>query len=189
MQAEKNSEETMTTAAPAAAVEQIRDLLFGTHIRDYESRFARLEDTLAREVADIRDMVRRRMDAMESSFKRETDGLTVRLQAEENARRDLAKDSSRELKAATDALSNKITELENSTSKADAEIREKQAADSSKMHDDLRRIHDELTSLLNEQAGQLRRNKVDRMMLGSLLNDVVKKISDGDANGASAGAR
>ena len=187
MQAEKNSEQTVTTA-PAAAVEQIRDLLFGTQIRDYEIHFARLEDTLAREVADIRDMVRRRLDAMESSFKKEADGLNVRLQAEENARRDLAKDSARELKGATDALSNKMTELEHSTSRANSEIRDKQAAESSKMHEELQRIHAELTALLNEQAGQLRHNKVDRVMLGSLLNEVVKKISDGDSNGNSAGA-
>ena len=33
----------------AASVDKIRDILFGSQIKNYESRFARLEETLARE--------------------------------------------------------------------------------------------------------------------------------------------
>ena len=33
----------------AASVDKIRDILFGSQIKNYEARFARLEDTLARD--------------------------------------------------------------------------------------------------------------------------------------------
>jgi Mg-chelatase subunit ChlI len=184
MRPDENANETLKSMTcqsgdPAAALEQIRELLFGKQMRDYESRFGRFEDTLVREMADIKDMVGRRLSTIESSRKKDVEDFEARLEAEKNARRELAKDSARELKDATDALSNKLTELEHSTSKAESDIRSQQAVESSRLHNELRRIQDELTALLNEQAGQLRRDKVDRVMLGSLLTNVVKKISDG----------
>src|SRR5947209_6262346 len=39
----------------AGNVDKIRDILFGTQMRDYDSRFARLEETLVKENAEIRE--------------------------------------------------------------------------------------------------------------------------------------
>jgi hypothetical protein len=42
----------------AASVDKIRDILFGSQIKNYESRFARLEETLARETAELKETMR-----------------------------------------------------------------------------------------------------------------------------------
>src|ERR1700749_3579611 len=44
----------------AGNVDKIRDILFGSQMRDYESRFARLEEALVKETAEIRETSRRR---------------------------------------------------------------------------------------------------------------------------------
>ncbi len=39
----------------AGNVDRIRDILFGSQMRDYETRFSRLEETVARETTEIRE--------------------------------------------------------------------------------------------------------------------------------------
>ena len=64
-----------TAARPAASAEQggnvdkIRDILFGNQMREYDSRFARLEETLLKESSDLKESVRKRIDTLESFFK------------------------------------------------------------------------------------------------------------------------
>ena len=54
----------------AASVDKIRDILFGSQIKNYESRFVRLEETLARETAELKETMRRRFESVEGFFRR-----------------------------------------------------------------------------------------------------------------------
>src|SRR6185295_6529950 len=60
-------------------VDKIRDILFGTQMRDYEKRFVRLEERLLKESADLREDVKRRFDSLEIYVKKELESLTDRL--------------------------------------------------------------------------------------------------------------
>ena len=53
-------------------VDKIRDILFGTQMRDYESRFASLEETLSKETVEIRETSRRRFDQLENYIHKES---------------------------------------------------------------------------------------------------------------------
>jgi len=72
--------------AGAGNVDKIRDILFGTQMRDYEQRFARLEETLLREAADLRESTRKRFDALESYMRKEFEALESRLKSERDER-------------------------------------------------------------------------------------------------------
>src|SRR6185295_11716807 len=67
-------------------IEKIRSILFGNHIRDYEARFARLEEQLSKEVAELRADFRRRGDALESYVRQEIDSVNERLSGEYEGR-------------------------------------------------------------------------------------------------------
>lgn len=60
------------------SVEQIRQIIFGGQMRDYASRFDRLEQDLARECADIRAQMDQRLNALESTVRRELESLEQR---------------------------------------------------------------------------------------------------------------
>ena len=49
---------------PGGNLDKVRNILFGAQSRDYERRFARLEERLAKETADLRDDMRRRFDSL-----------------------------------------------------------------------------------------------------------------------------
>ena len=64
----------------AGNVDKIRDILFGSQMRDYEARFARLEETLVKETMEIRETNRRRFDQLETYIKREFETVQSRFQ-------------------------------------------------------------------------------------------------------------
>src|SRR5580704_1985952 len=71
-----------TAEASGASVEKIRDILFGSQIKNYDTRFARLEEALARQTSEIKDTMQRRLDSLEAFFKSETGSLATRLKSE-----------------------------------------------------------------------------------------------------------
>jgi hypothetical protein len=76
------------TAAPdegTGNVEKIRDILFGTQMREYESRFARLEENIVKEIHDVREDTRKHFEALEAHLKYEIRSSSAT--AEERARR------------------------------------------------------------------------------------------------------
>src|ERR1700734_3535805 len=75
------------TNEPAAGnIDKIRDILFGSNMRDYEQRFARLEEALKKESSDLRETTRRHLEALESFVHKELAALEVRLNAERDER-------------------------------------------------------------------------------------------------------
>ncbi len=85
-----------TAEASGASVEKIREILFGSQIKNYEARFARLEEALARETAEIKDTMRRRLDSLEAFFKSETESLASRLKTERDEREETLNNVSRD---------------------------------------------------------------------------------------------
>ena len=65
--------------AAARAMWTRSTIVFGSQMRDYESRFARLEETSFKETLEMRKTNRRRFDQLESYIKRELESLQARL--------------------------------------------------------------------------------------------------------------
>src|SRR5580698_8000408 len=98
-----------------ASVDKIRDILFGSQIKNYEARFARLEENLVRETVELKETMRRRFESLEGFFKSESEALAARLRAEREERSSAFHSLEQELKGIHDALNRKIHELDAST--------------------------------------------------------------------------
>ena len=87
-----------TEAEGGASLEKVRDLLFGVQMRDYDRKFARLEERLVKETSDLREDVKKRLAAIEQLLAEEVETLNERLKTEQDERvRRAAKDLSRQL--------------------------------------------------------------------------------------------
>src|SRR5271170_4652156 len=76
-----------TAGEPGAGnIDKIRDILFGSNMRDYEQRFSRLEEALKKESSDLRDTTRRHLESLEAFVHKELAALEVRLNAERDER-------------------------------------------------------------------------------------------------------
>lgn len=79
-------------------LDKIRDILFGAQARDYERKFATLEEQLLKESADLRNDLKRRFDSLELYIKKEVEAITERVKTEQTGQVDSLKELSSELK-------------------------------------------------------------------------------------------
>ena len=181
-----NSVETAvaeTAEASGASVEKIREILFGSQIKNYEARFARLEEALARETAEIKDTMRRRLDSLEAFFKSETESLAARLKSERDEREETLNTIGRELKTTAAQLSKKILDLDNKAAQDRSAARQELMAESRKLLDEIRQRHESLSALLENRVQELRHAKTDRSALAALFVELAVRLKDeGDDN-------
>ena len=161
-----------------ASVDRIRDILFGSQIKNYEARFARLEENLVRETVELKETMRRRFESLEGFFKSETEALAARLKAEREERTNAFNSLDRDLKATHDALSRKIHELDASTAEADSGLRKELMTESRKLLEEISERHDSLRSLLERRSGELRHEKTDRALLSALFAEIAAQIGE-----------
>src|SRR5580692_9741351 len=98
---------------PAAGnIDKIRDILFGSQMRDYEQRFLRLEEALKKESLDLRETTRRHLEALEGFVQRELSALETRLNAERDARSESHSRLAADLSSTSSSILRKVGEIE-----------------------------------------------------------------------------
>ena len=167
-----------TAEASGASVDKIREILFGSQIKNYEVRFSRVEDALARETAEIKDTMRRRLDSLEAFFKKETESLAARLKAERDEREETLNTIGRELKSTAAQLSKKILDLDNKAAQDRSAARQELMAETRKLLDEIRQRHESLSALLENRVQELRHAKTDRSGLAALLVELAVRLKD-----------
>jgi len=167
-----------TAEASGASVDKIRDILFGSQIKNYEARFARLEDALARETSEIKDTMRRRLDSLEAFFKSETESLAARLKTERDEREETLNNLSRELKTSSAQLSKKILDLDNKLAQERSAARQELMTESRKLLDEIRTRNESLSALLETRVAELRHAKADRSALAALFVELAVRLKD-----------
>jgi hypothetical protein len=161
-----------------ASVDKIRDILFGPQLKNYEARFARLEENLVRETVELKETMRRRFESLEEFFRSETGGLAARMKVERDERTDNFRALDRDLKATHEELSRRVHDLDTSTSEAASGLRKELMSESRKLLDEISERHDALRSLLERRVGELRHQKADRTLLSALLNGIATQIAE-----------
>jgi len=164
--------------ATAGNVDKIRDILFGSQMKDYETRFGRLEETLLSQTAELRENTKRRLDGLEAYFKKEMETLQVRLKSEREERSEALKQLSRETKDLGDALNRKLRDAEDHNSESERGLREQILQQSKELLEDIQKRQSELGSLLDRRVQDLSSAKTDRAALAALFTEVEMRLND-----------
>ena len=162
----------------AGNVDKIRDILFGTQMRDYESRFARLEETLPKETVEIRESNRRRFEQLENYIHKEFETVQARFKSERDDRTDVASQQSRELKELGDTLGRRIRDLDDRGTSIERDLRGSLLQQARDLTEEIRAKHEELATLVEKRFHELRDGKTDRAALASLFTEVALRLSD-----------
>ena len=162
----------------AGNVDKIRDILFGTQMRDYDSRFARLEETLVKENAEIRETSKRRFDQLESFVKKEFETIQAKFKAERDERLDGETQHSRELKDLNDSLGRKLRDLDDRSSGVERDLRSQLLDQARNLNEEIRATQDEIVATLEKRYHELKDGKTDRAALATLFTEVALRLSD-----------
>ena len=134
--AEAALDETEVEDGRAGNVDKIRDILFGSQMRDYEKKFIRLEERLGKESAELREDMKRRFASLETFIKNEVDALSDRLKTEQSERAESGKELARELKDTNKAWEKKTGQMDDQSAKAQRELRQHILEESKRLADD-----------------------------------------------------
>jgi len=158
-------------------LDKVRDLLFGGQMRDYDRKFARLEERLGKETAELREEVRRRLSALEAYMKAEVESLSERLRAEQDGRAGADKDLGRELRDSAQQFDQKVSQLDDLVARNQRDLRQQLHAQHQELVDDIRRRVEEVLGRLAHEAQELRSDKTDRKALAALLTEMAMRLN------------
>jgi hypothetical protein len=168
--------------AGAGNVEQIRDILFGVQMRDYDKRFGLLEERIQKEISNLRSEARKRFDALEDFIKKEVESLSDRLKAEQNSRAKSFQEISKEHRDTAKTLEKKIEKLDEQLAKSSRDFRQQILDLSKSLSDEIHQKHQATSEALAQVAQELRSDKVDRSALSELFVEMAVGLSGDLAN-------
>ncbi len=148
-----------TTSAPSVSIpvglEQIREILFGAHYREIERRVVQLESRHDATMQELRTEVSRRLDALEAHVQREAEALASRLAAEHTAQLDALKGVSQEGRETLHAQESRLVRLEESTAKAQRDLRQTVLDQAKDFLGEIRRARDEMRAMVSQEIEAL----------------------------------
>lgn len=165
-------------APPAENVDKIREILFGSNIREYERRFAQIEARLSKEVAEIKEETRRRLNALEISASREIESLNSRIEKERQERGEGGEKLSQDITELANNLERKARQIEDRGIRIEREFRDQMLAQSRSASEELRGKIEEVIETMNRMSSELRERKVDRGAMAAVLNEIAMRLNN-----------
>jgi hypothetical protein len=159
-------------------VDRIRDILFGSQMRDYDGRFQRLEEHLAREAADVRADVQKRLETLENFMKGEVASITNRLNTEQSERSSAIEKLGHDLAETAKYLDSRIKGLDEQTTREIQGLRQQLLDQSKALSDEIREKHDQMKAGLDRESEQIRGAMTGREALAEMLSEVALRLKN-----------
>jgi hypothetical protein len=159
-------------------LEKVRDILFGNQMREVDRRFARLEERIIKETRDLKDDIKRRLDALEAHTAKETETLAGQIRQEHGDRVDANARLARELADTAGSFERRAATLDEQLARGQREIRQHILEQQQRLREDLRERIDEVLAAMARETHELRNDKTDRMALASLLKEMAMRLTD-----------
>ena len=157
-------------------VDRIRNILFGNQMRDYDSRFQRLEDRLIKEAATLRGEVQKRLDDLESFMQGEVETLTNRLRSEHTDRTGAIERLGRELAETSRGLESRLHGVDEQMANSIRDLRQRLLEQSKALSAEVKERHEQLQTALDGEAGQIRGAMTGRESLAEMFTEVALRL-------------
>ncbi|HEY5035949.1 MAG TPA: hypothetical protein VII74_02315 [Chthoniobacterales bacterium] len=162
----------------AGKVDRIRDILFGSQMRDYDGRFQRLEERLGRETAEARQDVQTRIEALENFLKAEVQSLSNRLNAEQSERGSAVEKLAHDLAETARAFEAKIKNLDEHTARELHNLREQLLEQAKALSAEIKEKHEQAQAGLKHESEQIRHAMTGRESLAEMFSEVALRLKN-----------
>jgi predicted XRE-type DNA-binding protein len=171
-------------AEHGAGIDKVRDILFGSQSKNSEARFLRLEEGLARETYELKDIMRKRFESIEDFFRSETEALAGRLRAEREERMSIFAAHDREMKEALTALGRRLSDLDTAMNEGHSALRKDLMSESRKLLEEIGLRQDSVRGLMESRVSELRSQKADRALISDLMREMATQLENHEAPAA-----
>lgn len=159
-------------------LDKIRDILFGTQMRDLDKHFARLEERLQKDVTELKEETRGRFASLEEFLKKEMESLTDQLRTEQNTRHEAMQALTAEIKETVKAFEQRTQQAEEHIVKTQRELRQHILDQSRTLRDEFWDRYRELSEATERGMQELRGDKIDRATLAVLLTELAMRLGN-----------
>ena len=168
----KRAQRSLEAEAGGESIDKVREILFGSQVRDFEKRMSDFENRLEQQISVLSSDTRKRFDSLESYIKKEMASLIDQLETERDQRNKSLKALSKRL----DETDKNLAAFGEKSTKARRELRQQILEQSKTLRDEGRKQHDELSTALDKASKQLRTDKTSRSDLAALLVDMAMRL-------------
>jgi hypothetical protein len=179
-----NHNQYQSSTDPKESIQKVRDILFGSQAKSNEARFARLEDSLAREIFEVKDLLRRRVESLEAFFHSETQALAERIRSEREERMSAFEAHDLEMKGALAGMARRLGDLTIAMNEGDSTVRRDLMNESRKLLDEISLRHETMRGLMESRASELHARKADRAVLSDLMREMATQLEKDDVHPA-----
>lgn len=159
-------------------VDRIRNILFGSQMREYDGRFQKLEERLTHDAGELRGDVQRQLHALESFMKGEVESMTNRVKAEQAERGQALERIARDMGETARALELKIGNLDSQAAKDIRDLREQLLEQSKNLSAEIKDKHEQMRGHLDQEAGQIRKAMTGREALAEMLSEIALRLKN-----------
>lgn len=159
-------------------VDRIRDILFGSQMRDYDGRFQRLEERLVREAAEVRGDLQKRLEALEGFMKGEVEAMTNRVRGENAERNQALGKLAHDLGETARGLDLKLTNLDNRAAQEIRDLRQQLLEQSKALSAEIAEKHHQMKAGLEHEAQQIRGAMTGREALAEMFSEVSLRLKN-----------
>jgi oligoendopeptidase F len=145
-------------------------------MRDYDSRFQRLEERLGREAAELRGDLQKRLEALEAFMRGEVESMTNRVRAENAERNQALGRIAHDLGETARGLDLKINNLDEQASKDIRDLRQQLLDQSKALSDEIREKHEQMKGAVEQESQQIRTSMTARETLADMLSEVSLRL-------------
>lgn len=169
-------------------IDRVRELLFGSKLRETEGRVRGFEEKIRAELSSLDTELRTRISALENYIKSELGALTDLLRSESDERRNAVRAIQAQAQAERDLSSKATQELGESMQRTFRETREFVSNESRMLSDRLGQASRDLFEELGRIDATLTSSKVDRHTLAEFFGELAHQIDDSPVSRGSEGS-
>ncbi len=161
-------------------VDKIRDILFGNQMRDFDHKFAQLEQRITSDLTVQRKEIALQIESLQSYIEGEMVILNNKLMSEEQSRIQEFDDLNDELKKNVKQIDKKLMETGHIIENQFRETNQKMLKQSQDFNSELNSQIEQSRKRMDEYKQELVAGKVDKSILAEMLNSMAVQINSNE---------
>ena len=163
--------------APEGNVDQIRDILFGGQMRDYDRRFDELDERSKREAERARAEFIKRFESIEQLLKEQADKHAAQLKKLDNELKVSAEAASVSSDRLAKALRSELAGVDEKYDAGTSALRDRLHKLANETAESLRSSQDEISLVIDRMGSALRDEKVARDELAGFFSEMALRLT------------
>ncbi|MCL1475809.1 apolipoprotein A1/A4/E family protein [Argonema antarcticum] len=157
-------------------IDQIRDIIFGPQLREYNNRFDKLESDISLVQQEMRDRIDQVRTVLSTEIRSAVDGLEKKLKTLNLTSQEEINDVRQQLDRVNKKFSSSIEALDQTVDNQNSSIREELSQSRNKLQEDVRALRGQVFDELERRFSMMREAKVSKDDMAEILFELGMRL-------------